>query len=299
MTESKRIDKAFNDIEENFRKVSEKNQKELEMALIKPIHEKYPYAQNGICAMIASMGSGKSYNYLKAIAKQEVLYPDQPFYELVVICSTSAKFDKTVETYKPLIQKSKLVCVKDSDLIFWLNKYMRRILKYNSIINYINNGCKNPNEEIERLFEKRRITKKDKQIKYITEKLIKYDWSTYPHRCLLVLDDFANHPLLRSKETEMCRLLKKLRHFNINVIICVQTVKSIPKDIKRTLSDIILFPGIGEEDFMELVKESPAGVFDKKKLWAEYKKISDPHALFAIHIKARKIIITLSNVHKF
>ena len=97
----------------------------------------------------------------------------------------------------------------------------------------------------------------------------------------------------------MCRLLKKLRHFNINVIICVQTVKSIPKDIKRTLSDIILFPGIGEEDFMELVKESPAGVFDKKKLWAEYKKISDPHALFAIHIKAKKIIITLSNVQKF
>ena len=299
MTESQRIDKAFDEIENNFRKISEKNKIELEMALIKPIHEKYPYAQNGICAMIASMGSGKSYNYLKAIAKQEVLYPDQPFYELVVICSTSAKFDKTVETYKPLIQKSKLVCVKDSDIIFWLNKYMRRILKYNSIINYINNGCKNPNEEIERLFEKRRITKKDKQIKYITDKLIKYDWATYPHRCLLVLDDFANHPLLRSKETEMCRLLKKLRHYNINVIICVQTVKSIPKDIKRTLSDIILFPGIGEEDFMELVKESPAGVFDKKKLWAEYKKISDPHALFAIHIKAQKIIITLSNVQKF
>ena len=46
MTESQRLDKAFNDIEENFRKVSEKNQKELEIALIKPIHEKYPYAQN-------------------------------------------------------------------------------------------------------------------------------------------------------------------------------------------------------------------------------------------------------------
>ena len=295
MKESNRIDKAFDEIENNFRKISEKNKKELEAALIKPIHEKYPYAQNGICAFIASMGSGKSYNYLKAIAKQEVLYPDQPFYELVVICSTSAKFDKTVETYKPLIKKSKLVCVKDSDLIFWLNKYMRRILKYNSIINFVNNGCKNPNEEMERLFEKRRLVKKDKQIKYITDKLVKYDWATYPHRCLLVLDDFANHPLLRSKETEMCRLLKKLRHFNINVIICVQTVKSIPKDIKRTLSDIILFPGIGEEDFMDLMKESPAGMFDKKRLWCEYKKITDPQAMFAIHIKAYKIIITLSN----
>ena len=148
---------------------------------------------------------------------------------------------------------------------------------------------------MQRLIDKHRLKKNDKLIKYITEKLVKYDWATYPHRCLLVLDDFANHPLLRSKETEMCRLLKKLRHFNINVIICVQTVKSIPKDIKRTLSDIILFPGISEDDFNELMKESPAGMFDKKKLWIEYKKINDPQAMFAIHIKAQKIVITLSN----
>ena len=288
-----RIDKAFNDIDEAFNKLVQKNKAELDAALIRPIHEKYPFAQNGICAMIASMGSGKSYNYLKSIAKQEVLNEKQPFYELVVICSTSAKFDKTVETYKQLITKSKLVCVKDSDLLFWLNKYMRRILKYNSIINYVNTKLKTPNEEMQRLLEKHRLAKREKQIKYITEKLVKYNWSTYPHRCLLVLDDFANHPLLRSKETEMCRLLKKLRHFNINVIICVQTVKSIPRDIKRTLSDIILFPGISEDDFMELMKESPAGMFDKKKLWQEYKQITDPQAMFSIYIKARKIIITL------
>ena len=293
-----RIEEAFNEIEESFRKVAEQNKKELEAALIKPIHDKFPFAQNGICAMIASMGSGKSYNYLKAIAKQEVLDSHQPFYELVVICSTSAKFDKTVETYKTLIKKSKLVCVKDTDLLFWLNKYMRRILKYNAIIQFVNTGCKEPNEELSRCFDKHRlnnVTKnsKQKQLKYITDKLIKYDWKTYPHRCLLVLDDFANHPLLRSKETEMCRLLKKLRHFNINVIICVQTVKSIPKDIKRTLSDMILFPGIAEDDFMELMKESPAGMFDKKKLWTEYKAIKDPQAMFAIYIKANKVVITL------
>ena len=110
-----RIEKAFRDIDEAFNKLAEKNKDELDAALIKPIHDRYPFAQNGICAMIASMGSGKSYNYLKAIAKQEVLDPKQPFYELVVICSTSAKFGKTVETYKQLIKKSKLVCVKDSE----------------------------------------------------------------------------------------------------------------------------------------------------------------------------------------
>lgn len=40
MKESQRVEKAFDDIEENFRKISEKNKKELEAALIKPIHEK-------------------------------------------------------------------------------------------------------------------------------------------------------------------------------------------------------------------------------------------------------------------
>ena len=285
------IEQSFNEIDRMFTKIGQQNKQELDNALIKPIHEKYPFAQNGICAMIASMGSGKSFNYLKNIAKQEVLF-DQPFYELVVICSTSSKFDKTVETYKQCITKSKLVNVKDTDLLDWLNKYMRRILKYNAIIGYVNSDCKKENEEITRLFEKHRITKMDKKLKYITEKLVKYNWASYPHRCLLVLDDFASHPLIRSKETEMCRLLKKLRHFNINVIICVQTVKSIPKDIKRTLSDIVLFAGVGEEDFMNLIKESPASVFDRKVIWKEYNQLSNPHDMFTIHIKSKKIVIT-------
>ena len=106
------------------------------------------------------------------------------------------------------------------------------------------------------------------------------------------LDDFANHALLRSKETDLSRLLKKLRHFHINVMICVQTTKSIPKDLKRTVSDIVLFPGISQYDFEDLIRESPAAVFDYKKLWNEYNKLKDPHATFTIHIKAKKIIIS-------
>lgn len=77
--------------------------------------------------MIASMGSGKSYNYLKNIAKQEVLI-DQPFYKLVIICSTSARFDKTVETYKSCINKSKLVNVKDTDLLDWLSIIVLKLM---------------------------------------------------------------------------------------------------------------------------------------------------------------------------
>ena len=82
-----RIDKEFNDIEEMFKQISENNINTLKAALIKPIHEKYLFIQNGICAMIASMSSDKSYNYLMLVAMQEILNFNERFYELVIICS--------------------------------------------------------------------------------------------------------------------------------------------------------------------------------------------------------------------
>jgi len=286
------IDKAFDDIDKAYDKLMNKNKETLNNAKITPIHPKFPLSQNGICALIAKMGAGKSFTTTKMMCQQEVLF-SQPFFELIAICSTSSRFDETVNTFKPLIKKSKLVCIKDTDLLDWLNKYIRRILKYNSIMKYLDTDCKVSNEEIDRLFVKHALRRrKDKQLEYLVKKLAKYSWTTYPHRCLLILDDFASHPLLRSKETEMSRLLKKLRHFNINVMICVQTTKSIPKDIKRTLSDLILFPGIGEDDFMDLMKESPASKFDRKKLWQSYKAMKDEHGTFSIYINADKVVIS-------
>ena len=288
-----KIDEQFEKVDKVFDRLISKQKKELEIAKIKPIHDKLPFAQNGITALIAPPGSGKSYSYLKLICQQEVLAED-PFFELVVICSTSAKFDKTVETFKSAVKKSKLVCVKDSDLLNWLNKYMRRILKYNSIINYIDSGMKTKNEEIERVLMKHRFKNKNKEIEYLSKKLIKYGWKTYPHRCLLIFDDFASHPLIRSKETELSRLLKKLRHFNINVMICVQTAKSLSKDIKRICTDFILVPGLSEDDFMELMKESMAGKFNRKELWNEYHKLTNQHDSLRIHIYANKVLIVRS-----
>ena len=104
------IDENFRKVDELFDKISKKNAEELGYAQLKPIDEKFAFAQNGITAMIAPVGSGKSYNYLKLMAKQENLF-NEPFYELIVICSTSAKFDKTVITFKEAIKKSKIVAV--------------------------------------------------------------------------------------------------------------------------------------------------------------------------------------------
>ena len=295
------IEEKFKKIDELFEKIQTKNKFDLENAMIKPVHEKYPLAQNGIVGLIAPPGSGKSFTYLKLAAQQEQLF-NEPFFELIVICSTSNKFDKTVEAYKDVIQKSKLVALKDSDLLSWLNKYMRRILKYNAMMKFIQSDFKEENEEMTRILNKHRFKTNGKQtekqkyemIKYIANKLSKYGWRTFPHRCLLILDDFASHPLVRSKETEMSRLLKKLRHFNINVMICVQTSKSISKDIKRICTDFILFPGLSETDFADLMKESMAGKFDRKELWNQYHALTNQHDSFRIHIYANKVIIVRS-----
>jgi hypothetical protein len=134
------IEKKFEEIDKKFDKIAERNKDDLENAKIKPINDKFPFAQNGIIAMIASMGSGKTYSYLKLISQQEVLNDDEPFFELVCICSTSSKFDKTVQTFKEAIKKSKLVCVKDSDLLDWLNEYIERMHTYNLIMKYVLNG---------------------------------------------------------------------------------------------------------------------------------------------------------------
>ena len=294
----KDIIKKFEEIDKLFDKISNENKQELENAKIKPIHPTlFPYSQNGLISFIAPMGAGKSYNYTKLAAKQQFIFND-PFFELVVICSTSSKFDKTVKSFKKAVTESKLVAIKDTDLLEFLDKYMRRILKYNSINDFINSRFKELNEEISRLIFKHRIkfpsnikADKSKLIEYLAKKLSKYGWRTHPHRMLLVLDDFASHPLVKSKETQMSRLLKKLRHFNITVMICVQTTKSITPDIKRILSDTILFPGISEEDFQDLMKIGPFGGFDRKQLWKEYSRLKNEHDMFRIHSKAHRVFI--------
>jgi succinate dehydrogenase flavin-adding protein (antitoxin of CptAB toxin-antitoxin module) len=298
---NKEIQKYFNQIDSLFDKFAKQNSEALEQAKIKPIHELFPYAQNGICAYIATMGSGKSYQFTKLMAKQQGIFED-PFYELVVYCSTSEGFDETVETFKKAITKSKLVSVKDSNLLEWLNKYMRRTLKYNAINKLLRSDFEEITDEMERIITKHRfklpnaepkISRKEKFkfLEYLAKKIANYNWKTYPHRLLLILDDFASHPLVRSKETEMSRLLKKLRHFNINVIICVQTSKSIPREIKRILHDCVLFPGMSKDDFDDLMKEGPFGNFDRKQLWNIYSGLKNPHDQFLIHIAARRAII--------
>lgn len=104
----------------------------------------------------SSNGFRKELQLYEAIGKTRGIIC-RTIFELIVICSTSANFDQTVKTFSPAIQKSKLIAVKDTELLDWLNKYMKRILKYNAINEYVNSDCKVINDELRRLINKKRL----------------------------------------------------------------------------------------------------------------------------------------------
>ena len=208
-----------------------------------------------------------------------------------MICSTSGEFDKTVKTFKEAINKSKIIAVKDADILNFLEEHTQKSQLHNTLMKFVLNDFKNPDENMQQIINENRLHKPQKLFQFISKKLIEIGWNTYPSRLLLIFDDFSSHPLLKRKEEPLSRMLKKLRHFNINVIIVVQTVKSIPKDLKRILSDLILFPGISEEDFRYLIRESSASCFDHEKYWNHYSKIKDQQTMFVMHISARRVLI--------
>ena len=118
------MQRKFDEVDKLFDKLAEEHRETLENAKIKPIHDEFQFAQNGIWVVIGTMSSGKTYNYLKFSAKQEVMF-DKPFFETVTVCSTSGEFDQTVRVFTEAIRKSNLITVQDDKLLDFLNKYIK------------------------------------------------------------------------------------------------------------------------------------------------------------------------------
>ena len=112
------------------------------------------------------MNSGKRYNYLKLAAQLEGIF-DEPFFETVAVCSTSGEFDKTMKTFRAAITKSNLIAVKDTDIMDFIDTYINKIMLYNTLMRFINNDFKRPDEDMERIISENRLFKKDKLIEYI------------------------------------------------------------------------------------------------------------------------------------
>ena len=271
-------------VEESIKTTLQKNQRDIEMALIKPLSPEYPFSSNGIYFLIGKMGAGKSYFIWRHIMITEKLFK-KPYYSKIIFCSTSGKLDKTAEILSKNV-KTSIEYIKEDDLMDYLKRHLRRKLKYYALVKHVLSRMKEANEEMTRLIDKYSLDEIEDRIVYIANKLVKYNTTSYPYNTLLILDDAASSPLLKNGNSELCRLLTKTRHYNLTCIIAVQTLRFVHLNVKRLATDIIMYSGFSRDDFESMLKQTPNNL--PSSIVDEYLQHTDIHDRFILNITANQ-----------
>ena len=259
---------VIKEVDNEIKKVLKKNKKELDTALIKPMHPNHQFSSNGLYMFIGKPGSGKTFYILKHILLSERLF-EKPYYNLIVFCSTSNGLDKTVLAFKDKI-KTPIRFINDSELLPFLEEHVREKMRYYSMYRFVMNNFKKPDDIMNEIIRLNGLHTKTKLIKYIAQEFNRYSTNRYPLNCLVVLDDFANNPLLTDRKSLLHSYFTKTRHYNITFIIAVQAVKFIPKNDKRMCTDCVIYGGVSEDDFIDLMKEL-SHPWNNRVLYEKYK----------------------------
>ena len=275
----------INQVKNEIDKAIKKNQRDIEMALIKPLSPDYPFSTNGIYFLIGRPGSGKSYWIWSHIMITEKLF-NHPYYNKIIFCSTSGKADKTAEILHKNI-KTPIDYVNENELMDFLKKHLKRKVKYYALVKYVLSKMKESNEEMERLINKHSLEDIDDRIVYIANKLVKYNTASYPYNTLIILDDCAGSDLLKNGNSEFIRLLTKTRHYNITCIMAFQTIRFVHINAKRMATDIICYSGYSEEDFTSLLQQTNNNLNTKETV-KQYLQHRGLHDKFILNITANK-----------
>ena len=276
---------VIKNVEREIQKAMRKNQKDIEMALIKPLSPDYPFSTNGIYFLIGKPGAGKSYWIWSHIMITEKLFK-KPYYNKIIFCSTSGKMDKTAEALHKSI-KTPIQYVKEDELMPILRKHLKRKVKYYALVKHVLSKMKDANEEMERLIEKHSLQDIDDRIVYIANKLVQYETSSYPYNTLIILDDCARSDLLKNGNSEFIRLLTKTRHYNITCIMAFQTIRFVHINAKRMATDIICYSGYSEEDITSLLQQTNNNLNTKDAVH-QYLQHREPHDKLILNITADK-----------
>ena len=272
-TIANKIDKLMND-------TLNKNKTELDNAQIKPFSDELQFGKNGLYLFIAPQGGGKSYNIAKFILMSERVY-ERPYYNTIIYCSTSDGLDKTLDIFRKKF-KSDVKYIEESQLLTFLEHYIRRQKHFYSMVKFLNSKGKVIDKTLSELFKKHGCYNKLKEYKYVARKIDEYGKPPYPNNMLLILDDFLGSDLLENKKSPLVKILTKLRHYNITTIVSQQSTKGIGRTVRRLASDCALWKGVGYDDFFDLMKEIPVKA-DKDYLWQLYQSLKNKHDFVEFH----------------
>ena len=287
----------INTVDKLMSKSINKNRSVINNALIEPLAPNYQFCTNGIYFLCSKMSGGKTYFIMRHIMITERLF-SQPYYDTIVFSSTSGTLDKTVTSLQPQI-KTPISYVRDTELMSYLDKHLKNKMKFYAVMEFINSNGQEINELMEHLIEKHRWIKfvrgkktydLRRMIDYVQQKMTKYKFNTYPSNTLLILDDFAGHPLLKKVDSPLARIMTKVRHYHLTVVIAAQTWRFINLNLKRLCSDIVIGVGFSIEDFENMVKQTP-GSFNWKALWQQYSQLKGKHSKMILHCVANTVEI--------
>ena len=124
---------------------------------------------------------------------------------------------------------------------------------------------------------------KPRLLAWIIDKFRKYHVDKPILNLLVILDDFAGHKLIERKETPLAKMMTKCRHYNTTFIIAVQTAKYVIKNIRRQATDIVVWAGLPEEDFFDLMKEIQYS-YNKNELWEQYRRLGNQKDYLILNI---------------
>lgn len=256
------------------------NKSELDAAQITPFCDEVQFGRNGLYLFIAPQGGGKSYNIAKFILMTENMN-GKPYYNSIIYCSTSDGLDKTLDVFRKKF-KTDVKYIDEQRLMPFIEHYIKRQKHFYSMVKFLNSKGKIIDSTLDELFKKHGCINKLKMYKYIARKINEYGNPPYPNNMLLILDDFLGSDLLESKKSPLVKVLTKLRHYNITTIVSQQSTKGIGRTVRRLASDCALWKGIGNDDFMDLMKEIPVKA-DKDYLWSLYNSLTNKHDFVEFH----------------
>jgi hypothetical protein len=164
-------------------------------------------------------------------------------------------------------------------------------MKYYAIIKYALSKFEKPNSVMENIIKSHNLVNIEDKLAYVAMKLAKWGIVEYPFRTLLILDDFAGSPLLKSVNSPLVRILTKTRHYNLTCIVIAQTFKGICLNMRRLATDAIIFSKFSEDDFMNMLHQLPNDMNYKEAL-EKYKGLKGAHSKLIMNMVANNYVFT-------
>ena len=234
--------------DERYRPISEReiayqqrlNSAALNSERISKINDEMHLYTNSVNIFIGPSGSGKSASALMELIE---MLDHNPSIHMVLYVNKAGDVDATFREFKPEIEaRVKLVILREVDFV----EVSQLVLKYKQLYNDIKD------QNLEEL-----IT--DEQLEEMFNILSIDDFNRESLSTVLLMPDCANSVLFskreRSKDTPVRNyildfLLKERRHRDVGytVILCAQTIRDLPVDIRANTDTWFIFGGYNRHE---------------------------------------------------